>query len=105
MNPSGGGASKSCLSCNLGKPGGRACNRLIETVRLGAAVAVASGEVRWGWLPNRLPARVRLASDRCACPVGPRRDVARKRDERPAQVRYKACPPRPAQSDVEVECA
>src|SRR5215468_2164520 len=28
--------------------GSRARSRLIETVRLGAAVAVASGEVRWG---------------------------------------------------------
>ena len=67
--------------------------RLIETVRLGAAVAVASGEVRQGWLPNRLPA-VCLALERCACPAGPCRGVARKRDERPPQVWYKACPPR-----------
>jgi hypothetical protein len=43
------------------------------------------------------PAGPCLALDRCARPVGPCRGVARKRDERPAQVRYKACPPRFAQ--------
>src|SRR5215475_6732350 len=87
--------------------GERAPSRLIETVRLGAAVAVASGEVRRGWLPNRLPAHcVCLALDRCARPVGPCRGVARKRDERPLQVWYKACPPRlPVSLVMILECA
>jgi hypothetical protein len=79
--------------------GGRhAKSRLLETVRLGVAVCRSAPRGRRGWLRNRLPARVRLASDRCTCPVGPRRGMAQKRDERPGQIRYKACPPRPVQS-------
>jgi hypothetical protein len=53
----------------------------------------------------RSPA-VCLALERCACPVGPCRGVARKRDERPPQVWYKACPPRlPEYLVMILECA
>jgi hypothetical protein len=83
----------------------RARSCLIETPDWALRVAVASGEVRRGWLPNRLPACVPGFRSMC-CLVGPRRGVARKRDERPPQVWYKACPPRlPEYPEMILECA
>jgi hypothetical protein len=82
--------------------GERAPTRLIETVRL---VVAGCRSVRRG--PDG-------AGSRTACrpvpwlqidapaPVGSCRGVVRKRDERPARVRYKACPPRSGLSMVEV---